>query len=61
MKAQKKLRSYVEAHPDTITTKAAIMLDHFSDAVVKPKKLKGKAKAMIVTRNIESAINDSFD
>ncbi|MBO9413773.1 MULTISPECIES: DEAD/DEAH box helicase family protein [unclassified Ruegeria] len=55
-KAQGKLRAYVEAHPDTIKTKAAIMLDHFRDNVVRPKKLKGKARAMVVTRNIESAI-----
>ena len=55
-KAQGKLRAYVEAHPDTIKTKAAIMLDHFHDHVVRPKKLKGKARAMIVTSNIETAI-----
>jgi type I restriction enzyme R subunit len=55
-KAQGKLRAYVEAHPDTIKTKAGIMLDHFRDNVVRPKKLKGKARAMVVTRNIESAI-----
>jgi type I restriction enzyme, R subunit len=55
-KAQKKLRSYVEAHPDTIKTKANIMLEHFSSSVVQTKMLKGKAKAMVVTRNIESAI-----
>ncbi len=55
-KAQSKLRAYVEAHDDTIKTKAGIMLDHFTGSVVRPKKLKGKAKAMVVTRNIESAI-----
>ena len=32
------------------------MLEHFESNVVRPKKLKGKAKAMVVTRNIESAI-----
>ncbi|MCY4218953.1 MAG: DEAD/DEAH box helicase family protein [Gammaproteobacteria bacterium] len=55
-KAQIKLRSHVEAHPDTIKTKAAIMLDHFHESVLRPQKLKGKARAMVVTRNIESAI-----
>lgn len=55
-KAQSKLRSYVEAHDDTIKTKAGIILDHFENSVVAPKKLKSKAKAMVVTRNIESAI-----
>lgn len=56
VKAQKKLRAFVEAHPDTIEVKADIMLDHFMENVWQAKKLKGKAKAMIVTRNIESAI-----
>lgn len=32
------------------------MLDHFINSVVKTKKLKGKAKAMVVTQSIESAI-----
>ena len=56
LKAQKKLRSYVEAHPDTIQEKAAIMTGHFHDNVWKAKKLKGKGRAMVVTRNIETAI-----
>jgi type I restriction enzyme R subunit len=55
-KAQSKLRAYVEADATTIKTKAGIMLDHFEQNVVRTKKLKGKAKAMVVTRNIESAI-----
>ena len=55
-KAQKKLRSYVEAHKQTIGTKAALMVNHFMDHVVKPKKLKGQARGMVVTRNIECAI-----
>lgn len=55
-KAQKKLRAYVEKHKQTVGTKAEIMLDHFSSSVVNTKKLKGKAKAMVVTQSIESAI-----
>jgi type I restriction enzyme R subunit len=55
-KAQKKLRAYVERSQQTINTKAEIMLDHFVDQVVSPKKLRGKAKGMIVTQNIEAAI-----
>jgi len=55
-RAQIKLRSHVEAHPETIKTKAGIMLDHFHESVVRPQKLKGKARAMVVTRNIESSI-----
>ncbi len=55
-KAQKKLRAYVERNPGTIQIKAEIMLDHFIQNVVNAKKLKGKAKGMIITQNIESAI-----
>ena len=55
-KAQKKLRSFVEKNPSTIATKVEIMLDHFINNVVKTKKLKGKAKGMVVTSNIETAI-----
>lgn len=55
-KAQKKLRAYVERSQQTINTKAEIMLDHFIEQVVTPKKLRGKARGMIVTQNIESAI-----
>ncbi|MEI6127056.1 MAG: DEAD/DEAH box helicase family protein, partial [Pseudomonadota bacterium] len=60
VKAQKKLRSYVEGHKETIAVKAAIMVEHFLQQVVMPKKLKGKAKAMVVTRNIETAITYFF-
>ena len=55
-KAQKKLRAFVERSQQTINTKAEIMLDHFIPHVVNAKKLRGKAKGMIVTQNIESAI-----
>ncbi len=55
-KAQKKLRAYVEQHQQTVHTKAEIMVEHFITNVVNPKKLKGKAKAMVVTQNIPSAI-----
>lgn len=55
-KAQKKLRAYVERNKQTIGTKAEIMLEHFISKVYNTKKLKGKAKAMVITQNIESAI-----
>jgi type I restriction enzyme, R subunit len=55
-KAQKKLRAYVERHQQTIAVKAEIMLDHFIPQVVNSKKLKGKAKGMVITQNIEAAI-----
>lgn len=56
VKAQKKLKAYVERHQQTINTKAEIMLDHFITKVANTKKLKGKAKGMVVTQSIESAI-----
>ncbi|WP_114783290.1 type I restriction endonuclease subunit R [Botryobacter ruber] len=56
VKAQKKLKAFVERNPETIATKAEIMLDHFITKVVNTKKLKGKAKAMVATQSIESAI-----
>lgn len=55
-KAQKKLRAYVERHPQTIAAKAEIMLDHFIPQVINTKRLKGKAKGMVITQNIEAAI-----
>lgn len=55
-RAQKKLRAFVERHEQTINTKAEILLDHFLSKVVNTKKLKGKAKAMVITQSIESAI-----
>ncbi|MGB0931985.1 MAG: type I restriction endonuclease subunit R, partial [Chitinophagales bacterium] len=55
-KAQKKLRAYVEQDKRTIATKADIILEHFIGKVFRTKKLKGKAKGMVLTQNIESAI-----
>ena len=55
-KAQKKLRAYVERSQQTINTKAEIMLEHFIPSVVNAKKLRGKAKGMVITQNIETAI-----
>ena len=55
-KAQKKLRAFVEQSKHTIGTKAEIMLDHFISHVIDAKKLKGNAKGMVVTQNIETAI-----
>ncbi|UYM18801.1 DEAD/DEAH box helicase family protein [Endozoicomonas euniceicola] len=54
-KAQAKLKAYVESHPDTIEKKAAVMVNHFIESVVKGRKLKGKAKAMVVASSIERA------
>jgi len=55
-KAQKKLRAYVERDKRTISTKAEIMTEHFIRKIYNTKKLKGKAKGMVITQNIVSAI-----
>ena len=55
-KAQKKLRAYVEGHQQTINIKAEVMLDHFIPQVVNSKKLKCKAKGMVITSSIVAAI-----
>jgi type I restriction enzyme R subunit len=60
VKAQKKLRTFVEQNKQTIATKAEIMLDHFITKLVNTKKLKGKAKAIVAAQSIESAINYYF-
>lgn len=59
-KAQKKLRAFVEQDKQTIAIKADIVLDHFITKLVNTKKLKGKAKAMVATQSIESAIKYFF-
>ena len=59
-KAQKKLRAFVEQHKQTIAIKADIVVDHFINKIVNTKKLKGKAKAMVATQSIESAIKYFF-
>ena len=59
-KAQKKLRAFVEQHKQTIAIKADIVIDHFITKIVNTKKLKGKAKAMVATQSIESAIKYFF-
>lgn len=55
-KAQKKLRAFVERDEQTIATKSDVILDHFINKIVNTKKLKGKAKAMVVTQDIQTAI-----
>ena len=55
-KAQKKLRGYVERQPETIAEKADVMIDHFDANLFRSHKLCGQAKAMVVTKDIECAI-----
>ncbi len=55
-KARKKLRRYVESHDTAIGLKAEIMVDHFHEHVIAPRKIKGEARAMVVTSGIERAV-----
>ena len=55
-KARKKLKRYVEHHEHAVAVKAGIMVDHFHDSVAGPKKIGGKARAMVVCNGIELAI-----
>lgn len=59
--ANKKLKSYVEGHELAITEKSHIMIEHFNKNV--KHLINGKAKAMVVTKSIESAMKykDAFD
>lgn len=55
-RAQKKLRGAVERNPKTIAAKADVILSHFDAKIYRSHKLKGQAKAMVVTKDIECAI-----
>lgn len=61
--AQKKLKSYVESHAHAIKKKAEVMITHFMEAVIKPRKIGGKAKAMLVTSSRKNAVQykQAFD
>lgn len=59
-KAQKMLRSYVEREPKTIAAKSEVILSHFDAKIYRSRKLKGKAKALVVTKDIECAIKYYF-
>ena len=56
-RAQKMLRRYVERYPKTIKAKAEVMLTHFDAKMYRNHKLKGHAKALVVTKDIECAIS----
>ncbi|HEX9000064.1 MAG TPA: type I restriction endonuclease, partial [Blastocatellia bacterium] len=59
-KARKKLRRYVESHSTAIREKAEIMVDHFLEQVIGQNKIGGQARAMVVTGNIQRAIQYYF-
>jgi type I restriction enzyme R subunit len=56
LKAQKKLKHYVESHEHAIKKKTALIADHFMDEVIKKRKVGGLAKAMLVTSSRANAV-----
>ena len=56
-KALKKIKAYVEKEDYPIQTKADIIIDHLIHSVIKSGKIRGNAKAMLVCRDILSAID----
>lgn len=56
-RASKKLRAYVESNRHAIRLKAGIMVDHFHTQVLAKRKIKGEARAMVVTSSIDRAID----
>ncbi|NER05601.1 MAG: type I restriction endonuclease subunit R, partial [Okeania sp. SIO3C4] len=58
--AKKKLKRYVEEHPESIAKKAEVMLEYFLYKVIYQGKINEKAKAMVVSSSIKSAICYKF-
>ena len=56
-RAHKKLRRYVENNDHAVRLKAEIIVDHFHEHVLAPRKIGGLARAMVVTGSIERAIH----
>jgi type I restriction enzyme, R subunit len=56
MRAQKKLKAYVESHDHAIKKKSKLMIDHFLENVIQKKRMGGKAKAMMVTSSRKNAV-----
>lgn len=54
--AQSKIRAWVEAQPETIDSKARIIVEHFHENVINRGKVGGQARAMLVTSSIIRAI-----
>ena len=53
-KAKRVLKKFVEIHPHAINKKTEIILDHFMNSTI--HKIKGKAKAMLVTGSRRHAV-----
>lgn len=56
--AQRKLRAWVESRPETVSEKSKIIVEHFLNNVA--HRIKGQARAMVVTPGIERAIDYFF-
>ena len=56
IKAQKKLKAYVESHEHAIKKKTALIVGHFMENVIRKKRIGGLAKAMLVTGSRANAV-----
>lgn len=55
--ASAKIRAWVEAQPETIESKARIIVEHFHENVINKGKVGGQARAIVVTSSILRAID----
>ena len=55
-RAQRRLRHYVEGHEYAVARKSEIMVDHFHESVFLPRKIDGRARAMVVVDGVDRAI-----
>ncbi|MBN2639683.1 MAG: type I restriction endonuclease subunit R [Bacteroidales bacterium] len=56
LKAQKKLKHYVESHEHAIKKKAVLIVEHFMENVISRRRMGGLAKAMLVTSSRANAV-----
>lgn len=56
LKAQKKLKHYVESHEHAIKKKAILIIEHFMENVIRKKRMGGFAKGMLVTSSRANAV-----
>jgi type I restriction enzyme R subunit len=56
IKAQKKLKHYVESHEHAIKKKAVLVVEHFMENVIRKKRMGGFAKAILVTSSRANAV-----
>ena len=56
LKAQKKLKHYVESHEHAIKKKTVLIVEHFMENIIRKKRMGGFAKAMLVTSSRANAV-----